>query len=82
MIVQVVKVGNSRGVCIPKSLLEQLGIDKEVYLRSTKEGLLLKPVRSKAREGWDKKFQKMAERKDDQLLMPDHVDFNGKDWKW
>ncbi len=82
MIIQIVKVGNSRGLRLPKSILEQYHIDKEVDLRSTKEGLLLKPVKNKAREGWAKKFKSMASHKDDTLLMPDLVDASDKDWKW
>jgi len=82
MILQIVKVGNSRGLRLPKSLLEQYHIDKQVDLRSTKEGLLIKPLNSKARAGWGKKFKEMAAHGQDKLLMPDLVDAIDKDWKW
>lgn len=82
MILQVVKVGNSRGLRLPKGLLEQYHIDKEVDLSSTKEGLLIKPLKNRARAGWSKKFKEMAAKGHDKLLMPENIDFSDKDWKW
>lgn len=71
MILQVVKVGNSKGLRIPKRILEQYQIDNEVDISTTKDGLVIKPVKSKARTGWAKKFKAMATNRDDQLLIPD-----------
>lgn len=82
MILQIVKVGNSRGLRLPKSILEEYHIEKEVDLRSTKEGLLLRPVRNKARAGWAKKFREMAARGDDKLLIPEGVDATDSEWQW
>ncbi|AFM12666.1 AbrB/MazE/SpoVT family DNA-binding domain-containing protein [Turneriella parva] len=82
MILQIVKVGNSKGLRIPKSILEQYHIEDEVDVTSTKDGLLLKPIKSKARAGWAKKFKEMATNRDDRLLMPDFTDAADRDWQW
>lgn len=82
MILKIVKVGNSRGLRIPKSILEQYHIKEEVDITSTKDGLLLKPVKSKARKGWAEKFKEMAANQDDALLMPDSIDSTDRDWQW
>ena len=63
MKVNIVQIGNSKGVRIPKSLLEQLHFDKSVEFQVTPEGLLLRPVHeptendSQARAGWNEMFQ-------------------------
>lgn len=49
---QVVKIGNSQGVRIPKPLIEQAQIaDVELTFKVLDEGLLITPKKS-AREGW------------------------------
>lgn len=82
MILQIVKIGNSKGLRLPKSILEQYHIEEEVDIISTKEGLLLQPVKSKARSGWAKKFREMSTNRDDKLLIPDFIDGADRDWQW
>jgi antitoxin MazE len=59
----IVQIGNSKGIRIPKVLLEQLRFEKSVEFQVTPEGLLLRPVHeleekeSQARAGWDEMFQ-------------------------
>jgi antitoxin MazE len=59
----IVQIGNSKGVRIPKTLLEQLRFEKSVEFQVTPEGLLLRPIHEKsendseARAGWDEMFQ-------------------------
>ena len=51
----IIKVGNSKGIRIPKDYLESLG--KEVVLEQTKEGLLIRPAHNVASlKDWDKLF--------------------------
>ncbi len=68
----IVQIGNSKGVRIPKTLLEQLNFEKLVEFQVTPEGLLLRPVHEKKgndsepRAGWDEMFQTaLAESGDD-----------------
>ncbi len=47
-----VKIGNSKGIRIPKALIEQAHLeDKELKLQIVKDGLLVSPSK-KPREGW------------------------------
>ncbi len=47
-----VKIGNSQGIRIPKALIEQAHLeDKELKLQIVKDGLLVSPSK-KPREGW------------------------------
>ena len=56
----IVPIGNSRGIRIPKILLEQTGLSGEVEISTENEALVIRPVR-KPRAGWALAFQKMAE---------------------
>jgi antitoxin MazE len=52
MSVKLRNIGHSRGVIIPKALIEQAGLEGyELTFIPMENGLLIKPVK-KAREGW------------------------------
>ena len=80
MKVNIVSIGNSKGIRIPKVILEQVNIKEKVELDVEKGRIILKPSRRRAREGWDKAFGLMRERGDDSLLLPDSADIEG--WEW
>ncbi|MFS8118415.1 MAG: AbrB/MazE/SpoVT family DNA-binding domain-containing protein [Microcoleus sp.] len=79
---RIVKIGNSQGICIPKSLLEQIGICGEVEIEVEGDRIVICAAR-KPRAGWEEAFAKMAEQHDDVLL--DGVsttEWEGLDWQW
>lgn len=80
---QIVPIGNSRGIRIPKPLLEEAGLTGDVEIRAERNGLVIRPV-AKPRAGWSAAFQKMAERGDDALLDATLIlsDWDKDDWKW
>jgi antitoxin MazE len=82
MKVNIVSVGNSKGVRIPKSILEQCNFDKEAELVVENNKIVLKPVRKKIRNSWDKAFKLMHERREDELLLDDSLDIEMKNWEW
>lgn len=56
-----ITIGNSKGVRIPKNLIEQAQIqDKELEFSVLPEGILIRPVK-KVREGWAEKFSLLAQ---------------------
>jgi len=63
----VIRIGNSRGIRIPKTLLEQCLLTDVVELERQNSHLVVRPV-VKPRGGWDKAFRRMHEQKDDTLL--------------
>ena len=73
MELSIIKIGNSKGIRLSKSILNQLGIKDRVELIVKDDQLIIKPI-SKVRDGWEDQFKQMAELNDDQLLVPDVFD--------
>ena len=57
----IVRIGNSQGIRIPKPLLEAAGLQNEVDLTTRPGVLMIRPAR-RVREGWADSFQEMADR--------------------
>lgn len=80
MEVSVVKIGNSRGIRLSKTLLEKYNIRDTVDVIMEKGHIIIKPL-SKPRKGWDKAFMKMNANGDDKLLVNDiFEDENLEEW--
>lgn len=80
MEISVVKIGNSRGLRLSKTLIEKYNIKDKVELILEKGYIILKPV-SQPRKGWEKSFKEMGENGDDQLLFNDvFEDENLEEW--
>jgi antitoxin MazE len=79
---KIVKIGNSRGVRIPRLLLEQTGLSDEVDLVVQGNTLVIQGVRS-SRQGWRAQFAAMAEQGDDRLLDPvEMTQWDEAEWTW
>ncbi len=77
------KMGNSQGVIIPKTLIQQLGFEHEVEMRVTETGIVLeKPQKAHPREGWAAASQGLMEEDvDTDWLGLGNAD-DDKDWTW
>ena len=64
---RIIRIGNSRGLRIPKLLLEQYGLEGEVELTGVDGALVIRPL-AKPRAGWAAAFEEMARLGDDALL--------------
>ena len=81
MDVSVVKIGNSKGIRLSKTLIEKYNIKNTVELIMEKGYITIKP-KAEPRKDWEKAFKKMHKIGDDQLLMPDVFDNETFDeWK-
>ncbi|MDP3148286.1 MAG: AbrB/MazE/SpoVT family DNA-binding domain-containing protein [Ignavibacteria bacterium] len=82
---QVIKIGNSRGIRIPKSLLEQSGLGKEVDIEVREDELIVRSI-DKPRKNWAEGFRAMAEQKDDTLLDVNDSSIQNRwdkeEWDW
>jgi antitoxin MazE len=81
---RIVRIGNSRGIRIPKPLLEQTGLRGEVEITARDNSLVIRPA-SKPRAGWAEAFQEMARRGDDALLdeaSPTLSSWDEDEWEW
>lgn len=82
MKVAIVPIGNSKGIRIPKAILEQCHIKSDVELETRDETIIIRPWKKKPRANWEQTFKKMHENKDDRLVIDDSLDLNLESWKW
>jgi antitoxin MazE len=79
---KIVRIGNSRGVRIPKPLLEQAGLQDEVELRVVESGIIIEGVGS-PRAGWAEAAEALQAEGGGILLdEPVVTDFEVSDWVW
>jgi antitoxin MazE len=79
---KVVPIGNSRGVRLPKAVLDKYAIKGELVLEERPEGLLLRNKRDK-RLSWEETFREMAkEREDWSDLDATMADGLGQESRW
>ena len=70
MELSVIRIGNSKGFRLSKTLIEKYNIKDKVELILEKGQIIIKPI-SSPRKGWEKAFKEMNENGDDQLLFND-----------
>lgn len=73
MKISIIKIGNSKGLRLSKTILEKYNIKDKVELIFEKGHIILKPIVT-PRKNWEKQFKKMAENGDDTLLINDEFD--------
>lgn len=79
---RIVQIGNSRGIRVPKVLLEQAQLTEEVEL-DAEPGRIVIRRGTRPRAGWAAAARKMRERDGDRLLDPSTpTQFDEKEWKW
>jgi antitoxin MazE len=64
VVLKVVRVGNSRGVRLPKALIEKFAIKDELVLEERVDGLLLRADKDR-RLGWAETFKATAREHED-----------------
>ncbi len=77
----IIQIGNSRGLRIPKPVLEQCGLNGEVELE-VHDGKLLVTSAVRPRRNWEKAFRAMAKNDDDQLIECAQNQWDEKEWEW
>ncbi len=84
MLTKIVPIGNSRGIRIPKAMLEHCGFGEEVDLQAKNGALILRPVDA-PRAGWAEAFVQMEKAGDDRIAqeaVPTATIFDAEEWKW
>lgn len=83
MKINLISIGNSKGIRIPSSVIKQCGLGDELEMRIENGVIMLAPVRG-VREGWGAAFEKMAAAGDDVPLVPDTLEneFDAEGWTW
>ena len=81
---RIIRIGNSRGIRLPKSVLDECQLGATVDLSVEAGALVVRPVPS-ARAGWDEAFSAMAETDDDVLLDAEAATgttWDEQEWQW
>lgn len=82
MKVHIVRFGNSRGVRLPKQLLDLAALPEEVELHA-EPGRIVIGAAERPRAGWAEAARRMASRCDDALINPGAVTrFDDEEWEW
>ncbi|MGD9940483.1 MAG: AbrB/MazE/SpoVT family DNA-binding domain-containing protein [Clostridia bacterium] len=82
MLVSVIQIGNSRGIRLPKAILDQLKVSEKLELEVENQQIILKPLQDQPRQGWAEEFRKMASLQEDRLLISENSGMDGFEWEW
>jgi antitoxin MazE len=79
---RLVRIGNSRGIRLPKPVIEEAGLREEVQLQ-VRDGAVIISSWARPRSGWAEAARRMHLRGEDPLLdPPPPTEFDLKGWRW
>lgn len=78
---QIIRIGNSQGVRIPKTLIEDGKLSGEVELELHEDGILIRSLQ-KPRANWETAFKAVPDGEDDQAVNETRTSFEQKEWQW
>lgn len=83
MRVNLIAIGNSKGVRIPSSVIKECALGDELEMR-VEDGVIVLAPAGGLREGWDAAFREMAAALDDEPRIPEDLenDFDSDEWTW
>jgi antitoxin MazE len=78
-----VRIGNSRGIRIPKPIIEQCGLGETVEVRVENDCLIITPERQ-PRRGWSDAFRASGHAAQDEFMLetPEPNEFDREEWRW
>ncbi len=79
---RLVRIGNSRGVRLPKPLIEEAGLEDDVEL-VVRDGAIVIASARRPRTGWAVAAKRLRQRGKDRLLDPPvSTHFDEEEWEW
>ena len=79
---RIVRIGNSRGIRIPKTLLDEADLPEEVELHAEPGRLVVQAARH-PRSGWAAAAKQMRARGDNRLIdQSTSTKFDHEEWEW
>jgi len=79
---RLIRIGNSRGVRLPKPLISQAGLTEEVELH-VHDGSIIIARSLSHRSGWAEAAKKMRQNSDENLIdQPTPTKFDETEWNW
>jgi len=85
MKIKLIQIGNSKGIRLPKPLIEKYDLGEKLEIIESEEGILIKPLTG-VREGWEEKFAAANSERNEDDDFEDWKnlasDFDEEEWKW
>ena len=81
---KLIRIGNSRGVRLPKAILEQAGLERDVDIEVRDGAVVMRPA-AHPRDGWAAAFADIAVHGDDFILdadAPSLTRWDEEEWEW
>ena len=82
MLTTIRRLGNSRGILIPKPLLKQAGLEDQAEILVEGNTLILRRPKKVSRQGWAEASKEIAARGEDRLVLGDIANEADADWTW
>jgi len=81
-----IQIGNSRGIRIPKALIQQAGLEEtELEFALVDEGLLIKPIQYRVRQNWEKEIREAVQKYGSEEVDSEWLDApltDDDEWEW
>ena len=80
---KMIRIGNSKGIRIPKVVREQLGLGENIEMEVVDGTLVVRPKKH-PRDGWEEEIAAIAAQDHDEPFWPDYMqhDFDDTEWEW
>ncbi|MHC1782313.1 MAG: AbrB/MazE/SpoVT family DNA-binding domain-containing protein [Anaerolineaceae bacterium] len=79
---KLIKIGNSRGLRIPRAVLEQTGLTDEVEMNVEGRRLVIHSAHQ-PRQDWEERFSAMHQAGDDRMIIPiTDTTWDDEEWNW
>jgi antitoxin MazE len=79
---RLVRIGNSRGIRLPKPVIEQAGLAEEVDVQ-VRDGAVVITSAARPRSGWAAAARRLRERRDGPVPeAPAPTRFDEAEWEW
>jgi antitoxin MazE len=82
MVTLIRRIGNSRGVIIPKPMLKEAGLEKEAEIALERGAIVLRKPRRNPRQGWAEASRRIAAAGDDKLIWPEFANLDDGELRW
>ena len=83
MKIKLINIGNSKGLRLPKTIIQQYKIGEDLQIELQEDGILLKPL-TKPRTGWSEQFENAVKpnEKQEKNWIEARNRFDKEEWTW
>lgn len=76
------RIGNSKGIILPKPLISQLNLGTEVELTVEEDAIIVRNPKKHPRQGWAQAASHLAEIDDHHLIWPEFANRGDSKLRW